>query len=112
MSWKRFFFGDKMPSRDDPAYKERYEREVAAGRAFADKTGISWCAARLQYYGSRHPRTFLSVTFGIVIFCFLWNMGLMYRTWERQQRVERRAVAVHKVDSVLHHRRIIHSSKP
>ena len=28
-------FGEKMPDKDDPKYKERYEREVAAGRKAA-----------------------------------------------------------------------------
>ena len=30
MSWKKMIFGEKMPDKDDPKYKERYEREVAA----------------------------------------------------------------------------------
>ena len=32
MSWKKMIFGEKMPDKDDPKYKERYEREVAAYR--------------------------------------------------------------------------------
>ena len=28
MSWKKMIFGEKMPDKDDPKYKERYEREV------------------------------------------------------------------------------------
>ena len=35
MSWKKMIFGEKMPDKDDPKYKERYEREVAAGRKAA-----------------------------------------------------------------------------
>ena len=30
-----------MPDKNDPKYRERYEREVEAGRKFADKAGIS-----------------------------------------------------------------------
>lgn len=33
-------FGEKMPDRNDPKYKERYERDVDAGRRFAKATRI------------------------------------------------------------------------
>ena len=35
MSWKRFIIGEKMPDKADPQYKERYEKEVDAGKRFA-----------------------------------------------------------------------------
>ena len=31
-------FGEKMPDKNDPNYKDRYEREVSAGRKFAQAT--------------------------------------------------------------------------
>ena len=31
-SWKKFIMGEKMPDKDDPQYKERYEKDVDAGR--------------------------------------------------------------------------------
>jgi len=34
MSWKKMVFGEKMPDKDDPKYKERYKKEVAAGVLF------------------------------------------------------------------------------
>ena len=30
--FKKMLFGEKMPDKQDPKYKERYERDVAAGR--------------------------------------------------------------------------------
>ena len=53
MSWKKLIFGEKMPDKDDPKYKERYEREVAAGRKAArllrlDKAAGGVQALRLQ----------------------------------------------------------------
>lgn len=30
MSWKKMVFGEKMPDKDDPKYKEMYKKEVAA----------------------------------------------------------------------------------
>ena len=41
MSIKKMFVGEKMPDKNDPKYRERYEREVNYGRRFADKTGIN-----------------------------------------------------------------------
>lgn len=35
MEWKKLFVGEKMPDKDDPKYKQRYENEVNAGRKFA-----------------------------------------------------------------------------
>ena len=51
--FKRMLFGEKMPDKDDPQYKERYEREVQAGHKFAKATRIDvigafvWNAYRL-----------------------------------------------------------------
>ena len=40
MSWKKMIMGEKMPDKDDPKYRDRYEREVDAGRKFARATKI------------------------------------------------------------------------
>ena len=37
MSLKKIIIGEPMPDKNDPKYKERYEREVEAGRKFAEK---------------------------------------------------------------------------
>ena len=60
--FRRMLFGEKMPDKNDPQYKERYERDVNAGRKFAqatrlDKLSISssvapGCAA--MKYGTRY----------------------------------------------------------
>ena len=31
-SFKKFILGEKMPDKDDPKYKDRYEKEVNAER--------------------------------------------------------------------------------
>ena len=41
-------FGEKMPDRNDPKYKERYERDIDAGRRFAKATRIDKAAAKVQ----------------------------------------------------------------
>ena len=48
MSWKKMILGEKMPDKDDPKYKERYENEVETGRKFARWSGIDRFAARVQ----------------------------------------------------------------
>lgn len=100
--WKRLIFGEKMPDKNDPQYKERYEREVAAGRKFADATGISWCARKLQEWGQSHKVTFLALVFGFVIICFIWNVVQLVSTYHHSGTP--RAVAVERVDSAMHHR--------
>lgn len=35
MGWKKMLVGEKMPDKDDPKYRQRYEKEVKAGRKFA-----------------------------------------------------------------------------
>ena len=85
MSIKKMFVGEKMPDKNDPKYRERYEREVNYGRRFADKTGISWMARKLQQIADSHRCGFLVVVFGIVLLCFFGRKG----------------VAVERVDSAL-----------
>lgn len=46
--FRRMLLGEKMPDRNDPKYKERYEREVNAGRRFAKATRIDKAAARCR----------------------------------------------------------------
>lgn len=46
--FRRMLLGEKMPDRNDPKYKERYEREVNAGRRFAKATRIDKAAAKVQ----------------------------------------------------------------
>lgn len=74
MSIKRMIFGEKMPDKDDPKYKERYEREVKAGRKFAETLHIDKFAASIQRFADRHRTAFLVVVFGFVVGSFAWNI--------------------------------------
>ena len=42
--------GEDMPDKNDPKYKKRYEKEVAAGRKFAKTARID---RMVRYYGHR-----------------------------------------------------------
>ena len=100
MSIKKMFVGEKMPDKNDPKYRERYEREVNYGRRFADKTGISWMARKLQQIADSHRCGFLVVVFGIVLLCFFFNFYRMVSSYKAG--AGRKGVAVERVDSALH----------
>ena len=99
MSIKKMFVGEKMPDKNDPKYRERYEREVNYGRRFADKTGISWMARKLQHIADNHRCGFLIVVFGIVLLCFVFNICRMVNSYKAG--AGRKGVAVERVDSAL-----------
>lgn len=101
MSWKKFFAGEKMPDKNDPKYRERYEREVAAGRRFADASGISLVSQRLQLWGQHHKVLFLALVFAFVFFCFVVNVVRLVGAYHR---ADGRSVAVERVDSALRER--------
>lgn len=102
MNIKKILIGDPMPDKNDPKYKERYEREVDAGRKFADKVGISWLARHLQEWGNSHKVAFLVISFGIVIGFFAYNVYHLIQHYNYdQQHPGHRPTAVERQDSVL-----------
>ena len=64
--FRRMLFGEKMPDKEDPQYKERYERDVKAGRRFARATRIDQAAAKMQGFANMHRELFLVIVFGFV----------------------------------------------
>lgn len=93
--------GEKMPDRNDPQYKERYEREVTAGRKFAKVTRIDKAAARVQGFANVHRTLFLVIVFGFVIGGFAWNV---YRLTVVYRHNPARRTATEMQDSVLKER--------
>ena len=71
--FRRMLFGEKMPDKNDPKYKDRYEREVSAGRKFAQATRIDKAAAKVQGFANAHRILFLVIVFGFVLPCLLNN---------------------------------------
>ena len=37
---RKMIVGEKMPDKNDPRYREKYEKDVEAGRKFARRTGL------------------------------------------------------------------------
>lgn len=57
--------GEDMPDKNDPKYKKRYEKEVAAGRKFAKTARIDRAAAKVQGFANAHKTLFLVIVFGL-----------------------------------------------
>lgn len=102
MGWKKLIMGEKMPDKNDPRYKERYEKEVSAGRKVARFLKIDKAAAATQRFADRWPRLFLGIVFGIVIFCFVLNV---YRLSQVATKANDYQTAVEKQESRYKERR-------
>lgn len=94
-------FGEKMPDKNDPQYKERYERDVAAGRKFAKVTRIDKAAASVQGFANAHRTLFLVLVFTFVIGVFAWNA---YRLVAVYRHSPSHRTATEMQDSVLQQR--------
>ena len=70
--FRRMLLGEKMPDKNDPQYRERYERDVDAGRKFAKAVGIDKAAAKVQLFANNHKNLFLIIIFCLSKFCFLF----------------------------------------
>ena len=75
--FRRMLFGEKMPDKNDPKYKDRYEREVSAGRKFAQATRIDKAAAKVQGFANAHRILFLDIVFGFALGRFPWLFFLL-----------------------------------
>lgn len=102
MGWKKLIMGEKMPDKNDPWYKERYEKEVSAGRKVARFLKIDKAAAATQRFADRWPKLFLGIVFGIVIFCFVLNV---YRLSQVATKANDYQTAVEKQESIYKERR-------
>ncbi|MBV4225659.1 MULTISPECIES: hypothetical protein [Bacteroidales] len=99
--FRRMLFGEKMPDKNDPQYKERYERDVTAGRKFAKATRIDKVAAKVQGFANVHKTLFLVIVFSFVIGSFAWNVYRLMVVY-RHNPVQRTATEIQ--DSVLRER--------
>ena len=104
-SWKKFIMGEKMPDKDDPQYKEKYMKDVDAGRRFARWSGLDRLAANVQNFANKHTKAFLAIVFGFVILCFCMNVYRMGLVWNHSGE---RKSAVEQQDELIknRHRRV------
>ena len=80
--------GEDMPDKNDPKYKKRYEKEVAAGRKFAKTARIDRAAAKVQGFANAHKTLFLVIVFGFVATCFGINIYRMVRYYGIGRRLQ------------------------
>lgn len=99
--FRRMLFGEKMPDKNDPKYKERYERDVDAGRKFAKTTRLDKAAAKVQGFANTHRTLFLAIVFGFVIGGLAWNV---YRLTVVCRHQPSRKTATEMQDSLLRER--------
>lgn len=95
-------FGEPMPDKNDPKYKEQYEREKATGEKFADRMKLSFLAMKIQTWANEHRVRFMVIVFGFVIILFALNILGMMRAYNAHRT--HRGTAVEMVDSALRHR--------
>ena len=101
MSLRRILLGEPVPSKDDPKYKERYERDKAAGEAFARYTGLTALSGWIYRHANAHKVSFLVIVFGLVVLLFIINACRLIRSFHGKPS---RGVAVEQVDSAMRHR--------
>ena len=101
MGWKKMLIGEKMPDKDDPQYRKRYEDEVNAGRKFAQMTRIDKVAGKLQHFAIGHQKAFLTIVFGFIVFSFSLNIYRMGQVWSFHQTA---ISAIEQQDEMLRNR--------
>lgn len=100
MSWKKMILGEKMPDKDDPKYRKRYESEVAAGRKTARLLKIDKAASGVQRFACKYPKWFLVIVFSIVVSCLAFNIYRMVAV-SRMQKTEQHTTATEQQEKLL-----------
>ena len=75
--WKNIILGEKMPDKDDPKYREKYEKDV-------DRL-----AGHVQRFAEKHRGVFLGIVMSIVLGCLAVNIYHFTRAYRahREQKV-------------------------
>lgn len=95
MNIRRIIFGEPTPDKNDPRYRERYERERAAGERFAQTSGISKAAVYFYRWAVRHRQLFLGLVIGFVFIVMLLNIIFTvqaYRSFHHPKAVDMKKV--------------------
>lgn len=100
MSWKKMIIGEKMPDKDDPKYRKRYENEVEAGRKAARVLKIDKAASGVQRFACKHPKWFLAIVFTIVVGCLTFNIYRMVAV-SRMPKTEQHATATEQQEKLF-----------
>ena len=100
--WKNIILGEKMPDKDDPKYRDKYEKDVEAGRRFARRTGIDRLVGHVQRFADRHSGLFLGIVLAIVLGCFVINAYHFTKAWRlRKEHIESTRTPDRQVEELL-----------
>lgn len=110
MDIKKVLMGEKMPDKNDPQYREQYEREVRAGQKFAEKTKLNILFLKIQEWANDPRKAFLGIVFGLVISLFAWNVINMIRYYNASKE-QKRHTAVERVEKALQEQRNSHKAQ-
>lgn len=72
--FRRMLIGEPMPDKNDPKYKERYERDVAAGAKFAEATGLAWLGRHYVAWAEKNKKLFFIIVLSIMTFFVIGNL--------------------------------------
>lgn len=98
MGLKKIILGEKMPDKDDPQYKEKYEKGVEAGKSFAQALRLDKGATCIQRFATKHSKLFLALVFAFVLF----SVGLnLYRMSTAVRQRPTRTSAVERQEKEL-----------
>ncbi len=102
LGFRRLLQGEPMPDKDDPKYRERYEREVAAGARFARMTGLAWLGRHYVAWAENNKKLFFAIVLSLMM---LFVVGNLYRfATHFNGNYGLRGNAVAQQDSALHQR--------
>ena len=103
---RRMLVGEDMPDKNAPKYRERYEKEVEAGRKFVKTTRIDRAAAKVQGFANAHKTLFLVIIFGFVATCFGINIYRIVRYYghrtEAKSAIERQEGRIRQMIDAAH----------
>ena len=99
---RKMIVGEKMPDKNDPRYREKYEKDVEAGRKFARKTGLDRLVGYVQRFADRHSGLFLGIVLAIVIGCFVVNAYHFTKAWRlRKEHIESTALPGERIEEMV-----------
>ena len=99
---RKMIVGEKMPDKNDPRYREKYEKDVEAGRKFARRTGLDRLVGHVQRFADRHSGLFLGIVLAIVIGCFVVNAYHFTKAWRlRREHIESTAIPDERIEEMV-----------
>ena len=101
MKFRKILFGEKMPEKDDPEYKERYQRDFESGSKFARALKLDVLVGYVQRFASSHSKLFLAIIFIFVLVSLAVNL---YRISTAVQYRSRPVNAIERQEQELNKR--------